>query len=322
MRQELLEELRQITEEEREILSGEAKVDRERYTQAEEFVIDSRKMLEKGRLIDVRTHTRFVRFPRHRHNYIEIIYMCSGSTAHTVNDVNHVVLKEGELLFLNQNATHEIAPAGMDDIAVNFIVLPEFFDVAFHMIGADNILRDFLVESLRKDTGRADYIHFRVADALPVQNLVENMVWSIKHKQANHRRINQTTMGLLSLQLLNYTEQIEQSREQYESRLVFAVLKDIEENYRNASLTDTAKRLNQSVCGLSRLIRRATGSTYKDLLQQKRFRKAAELLKDTALPVSDIIYSVGYDNTSYFHREFKERFHTTPKEYRRSRQGQ
>ena len=75
MRQELLEELRQITEEEREILSGEAKVDRERYTQAEEFVIDSRKMLEKGRLIDVRTHTRFVRFPRHRHNYIEIIYM-------------------------------------------------------------------------------------------------------------------------------------------------------------------------------------------------------------------------------------------------------
>ena len=35
-------------------------------------------------------------------------------------------LKPGELLFLGQKAAHQVCPAGRDDIAVNFIVLPEF----------------------------------------------------------------------------------------------------------------------------------------------------------------------------------------------------
>lgn len=34
--------------------------------------------------------------------------------------------KKRDLLFLNQNVEQEILPAGEQDIAVNFIVLPEF----------------------------------------------------------------------------------------------------------------------------------------------------------------------------------------------------
>lgn len=53
--------------------------------------------------------------------------MCQGSTHHIING-DPVILQQGELLFLNQNATQEIYPAGETDIAVNFIILPEFFD--------------------------------------------------------------------------------------------------------------------------------------------------------------------------------------------------
>lgn len=83
-------------------------------------------------MIQVRPHTRFVHFPAHTHNYIEVIYMCQGTTTHIVNG-NQVVLEQGDLLFLNQNAVQEILPAGEYDIAVNFIVLPEFFNTAFSM---------------------------------------------------------------------------------------------------------------------------------------------------------------------------------------------
>ena len=62
--------------------------------------------------------------------------MCQGTTTHIVNG-NQVVLEQGDLLFLNQNAVQEILPAGEYDIAVNFIVLPEFFNTAFSMIGAE-----------------------------------------------------------------------------------------------------------------------------------------------------------------------------------------
>ena len=85
------------------------------------MVIDSKKLLQKGKLIQVRPHTRFVHFPKHTHNYIEVIYMCQGRTTHIINGTE-VILEAGDLLFLNQNAVQEILPAGRDDIAVNFIV--------------------------------------------------------------------------------------------------------------------------------------------------------------------------------------------------------
>ena len=37
---------------------------------------------------------------------------------------------------------------------------------------------------------------------------------------------------------------------------------------------------------------------------------------DTDLPISDVIAAVGYENNSYFHRVFKERYHVTPRAFR------
>lgn len=317
MNSDLLQRLEKITKEEELILSGQNSVIKNLYTKSKEFIVDSEKMLEKGKLIDVRTHTRFAHFPKHKHNYVEIIYMCKGSTTHIINDLSRVVLEEGDLLFLNQNAFQEILPAGAYDIAINFIVLPEFFDVAFGMLQGENMLKDFIVDSLRQDTGKASYLYFKAADLLPVQNLIENMIWSLMNKQPGSNKINQTTMGLLFLHLLNYTEKIEQSnQDSYDNSITLSVLRYIEENYREASLTKLAEELNQSVYSLSKLIKRSTGYTYKELLQRKRFNKAVELLSNTKLTVSDIITVVGYDNTSYFHRVFKEKYHMTPKQFR------
>lgn len=317
MQEVLLNLLKQITKEEQAILDGNSNVERDIYFSGNDLVVDSKKMLEKGKLIDIRPHTRFVHFPKHRHNYIEIIYMCSGQTTHIINDHSEVVLEAGDLLFLNQNAYQEIKPAGYDDIAINFIVLPEFFDVAFSMIEGENILRNFIIGTLMRDSAPMDYIHFKVADILPVQNLIENMVWSIMNKHPNRRQINQTTMGLLFMQLVNYSDRIDKNDpKQYEQNMTMSVLRYIEENYRTASLTEIAEDLSQSVYQLSRLIKEQTGQTFKELLQTKRLNQAVYLLTSTSLSVEDIITAVGYENTSYFHRLFKNKYGMTPKVYR------
>ena len=46
-------------------------------------------------------------------------------------------------MFLNRHASHAIQRADAGDIAVNFIVLPQFFDEAFNMAGMDNVLSRF-----------------------------------------------------------------------------------------------------------------------------------------------------------------------------------
>lgn len=316
MNQEIIDRLSMITEEEQEILAGRSEIDKSRYTERQELIIDSRKMLAQGKLIRVRPHTRFVHFPRHKHNYVEVIYMCQGETTHVV-DGNLVLLKTGELLFLNQNAAQEIFPAGEQDIAVNFIILPEFFDMAFRMMGEEeNSLRAFLVGCLCGTTQYNSYLHFQVSGILPIQNLVENMVWTLLNDQPNKSGINQITMGLLFLQLMHHTDKIRSGPESFDQQLIFQVLRYIDENYRDGELTELAAMLGCDLYWLSRTIKKRLGRTYKELLQIKRLNQAVFLLCSTKLPIADVCAAVGYDNTSYFHRIFKEHYGMSPKEYR------
>ena len=319
MRQDLLAQLQKITEEEQAILDGRQDVQKELYTSGRGFVIDSRKLLRKGRLIEIRPHTRFVHFPRHSHNYVEMVYMCSGSTTHIINDRDRITLQKGDLLFLNQNATQEILPAGKNDIAVNFIILPEFFDHAFSMIERENILHDFLISVLSQDSSLSSYLHFQAKDILPVQNLIENMIWTLLHKKAGTNTINQTTMGLLFLNLSMFTDTINQDDpNQYEQNLVFSVLKYIETHYKNGSLTEVAEEMKQPAYFISRLLKKYTDSNFKELLQQRKLQQAADLLSQTPLTVDAVMENIGYDNSSYFYRKFREKYGCSPRKYRES----
>lgn len=317
MHRELLDALSVITEEEQRILDEQKGIDPQLYTEKKELIVDSEKLLKKGKLIQVRPHTRFVNFPKHKHNYVEVIYMCQGTTTHILNG-SRVVLEEGDLLFLNQNAEQEILPAGEQDIAVNFIVLPEFFDTAFSMMDMEeeNALKEFLVGALCGKHDNTSYLYFHVAEILPIQNLVENMVWTIFYDQPNKRRCNQITMGLLLLQLLNHMDRMETGTAAFDRELTGSVFNYIEEHYKNGSLSELAEIMGYDVYWLSREIKKRTGKTYKELLQSRRMRQAVYLLKNSRLSVADIIESVGYDNTSYFFRKFKECYGVSPKMYR------
>ena len=155
----LLQHLKEISEEEKRLLAGEKNVQKSLYTNEPDFIVDSRKMLTLGKLIDIRPHTRFVHFPPHKHNYVEMIYMCSGTTTHIINGSSTLTLNTGEILLLNPNTAHEILPADVEDIAVNFIILPEFFDRVLVMLEEENVLRDFLIGTLKPDKNEIGRAH-------------------------------------------------------------------------------------------------------------------------------------------------------------------
>ena len=73
-----------------------------------------------------------------------------------------------------------------------------------------------------------------------------------------------------------------------------------------------------SLSYLSSSVKQATGKTFKDLLLEKRLRVAAGLMKSTNLPVEDIIAAVGYDNTSFFYRKFRQYYGVSPREWRKA----
>lgn len=317
MRQDILDRLTVITEEEQEILDGQKNIRKERYTLQKDFIIDSGRLLRRGQLIMIRPHTRFARFPKHRHNYVEMVYMCTGTTTHVINGTDTITLEAGDLLFLNQYATQEIFPAGEHDIAVNFIILPEFFDRTLPMMERENILRDFLVSSLSQNSGFTSYLHFQAKEIVPVQNLIENMIWTLLSDRKGINTLTQMTMGLLFMNLSAFADTINQDGpDQYEQNIVFSVLKYIETHYRDGTLSEISAELKQPAYYISRLLKKHTNNHFKGLLQQRKLQQAGWLLANTSLPVEDIIDAIGYDNSSYFYRVFKDKNGVSPKEYR------
>lgn len=324
MDKRLIEILGTITDEEKAILAGEERINRALYysdhrgkrAKSQDDEIDAARVLQDGKLIDMRPHVRFVHFPLHTHNYVEFIYMCQGETTHIV-DGQRIILKEGDLLFLNQHARQEILPASERDIAVNFMILPAFFDTAFSMMeGRDSTLKDFLVSCLTSRDIDGNFLYFRVSDIPQIQNIMENLVWNMLSDTEGNRMVDQVTMGLLFLNLLEHTETITVSRRSYEQEVMFTLLRYIDENYQNATLSAFARKQRENEYTLSRMIKKNTGSTFKELLQKKKLERACELLKNTDIPVADISVMIGYDNTSFFHRLFRKTFGMSPRQYR------
>ena len=130
----------------------------------------------------------------------------------------------------------------------------------------------------------------------------------------NKRGILQMTMGLLFAQLLNHTQALQ--FETAEQNAVISVLRYVEEQYRDGSLTQIARQLHYELPSLSRLIRQKTGKNYTELMQEKRLSQAAWLLRNTEKNVEEIALAVGYENISFFHRLFTGRFGMSPRKYR------
>ncbi len=316
MEHSLLKQLSVITEEEKEILAGRDGINRSLYMADNSHEIDHGLLLEKGKLITLRPHTRFVYFPKHTHNYMEMIYMCKGKTRHRINGID-LLLQEGEILLLSQNAVQEVFPAGEDDVGVNFIIWPQFFDTTLKILGEeDNQIRDFLVNCLKSKNAGTGYLHFKVSDVLPIQNLVENLIWTLTSEGANKRRISPWTMGLLFLQLVNHTENLYTDPRFSEQQLMLRVLRYIEEHYCDGELRDLAAELHYDMTWLSREIKKQSGKTFTELMQDRRMNQAVFLLKTTKMNVAEISESIGYENFSYFHQLFKKRYGTSPHKYR------
>lgn len=96
-------------------------------------------------------------------------------------------------------------------------------------------------------------------------------------------------------------------------------LEYIRANYMNAiTITDVAKHCGYSEFYLMKLFKQFVGIPCVDYANNYRLTIAGMLLLDTTDDVSSIAYQVGFNNVSYFNRQFKSLYDTTPKVFRQT----
>ena len=96
------------------------------------------------------------------------------------------------------------------------------------------------------------------------------------------------------------------------------ILDYIQQNYSDSNLTaeQVAEFSGVNKTYLSRLFRAHTGTSYINYLTEVRMNAAKALLKNTSLPLRDIVMRVGYIDVSSFRRKFKALYGISALEYR------
>lgn len=106
------------------------------------------------------------------------------------------------------------------------------------------------------------------------------------------------------------------------SRRIEKAFEYLNSNYdKQISLKEIAKLVNMTEVSFSRFIKKRTGSTYIDTLNEIRLGHASRMLIDTTHSIAEVSFNCGFNNISNFNRLFKKKKNCTPKEFRESFSG-
>src|SRR4051812_33675943 len=87
------------------------------------------------------------------------------------------------------------------------------------------------------------------------------------------------------------------------------------------SLPKVAKAANTSPNYLSEKFKEATGTNFVRYVARMRYEKAAGLLRQSDLRISEIAFATGFQSLSQFNRTFKKLAGKSPSEFRAARNG-
>ncbi len=108
----------------------------------------------------------------------------------------------------------------------------------------------------------------------------------------------------------------------YNSRRIEKVFEYMNANFSNAvTLAEVSKIANMPEASFSRFIKKRTGYTFVDSLNEIRLGHVSRMLIDTTQSVAEIAYKCGFNNMANFNRTFKSKKGCTPKEFRENYLG-
>jgi AraC-like DNA-binding protein len=103
----------------------------------------------------------------------------------------------------------------------------------------------------------------------------------------------------------------------YNSRRIEKAFEYMNSNYdKPITLGEVARLVSMTDVAFSRFMKKRTGNTFIDSLNEIRLGHASRMLIDTTHSISEISYHCGFNNISNFNRIFKKKKTCTPKEFR------
>ncbi|MFM0619734.1 AraC family transcriptional regulator [Paraburkholderia nemoris] len=258
----------------------------------------------------------------HRHDYFEVIFFVSSCASQRIAIHEHLS-RRGSIFFISPMTAHQVRFSESDSCYVIY------FDLGFlrpDLSSSDEID----LELLTRAPELAAFVYQQEIDFTLSESDTESLLKLCQRMEAETSapRLCSTEMirSLLTQLLASVAQRHEADirqlmREQPPcggaERHVKGVMKFIAANLlERLSLADAAKAVCVSPNYLASLLKRETGSTFVELVTEKRMDTAGELLAFTNMRVSQVAAAAGFADFDYFCRRFKQVVGCSPLEFR------
>ena len=253
--------------------------------------------VRKSDRLYVKKHTATQRPYYHSHAFYEIIFVQNGKCGffHYPSGESYAI-DRGSACLVAPGAVHALARAGKRDVILKAVVPKEIFD-------------GILLEDEKTSEGEIAVFE-NVGDR--AQSYFQNFV-AENGKDTPLSRISER--GWLALFLAElFREKEEKGGDIIEKLDIY-----LDNNLKNARLSDFAAYVGYAPDYVSRVIKRVTGTSFKEAVETEKLAYAKVLLCTTDMPVERVAAECGYANASGLYKQFTATYGITPARYRKAR---
>lgn len=260
----------------------------------------------------------------HKHEFIEVVYVLSGSAMHTVGDRSYVV-NQGDVVLINSLVPHKFEEIKKDENFVTYDLMftPDFIDYsAINMSEFSSLKKSFLFYSLfPEDKTALPDLHVSGYNFSVYGEIFTKIYSEYKNREKGFIQIIRAYSIELIIKIFRDIEKQGVETLTVENKnTVDCAVKYINDNYNlKLSIGDIASQVFLSPEYFRKLFKKVTGKSVISYLQQTRLDKACKLLLTTDMPIKDIADETGYSNLQSFYKNFKKEKGKTPQNYRNSK---
>lgn len=269
--------------------------------------------------VEVVQHSRYSYPIMHNHEYIELVYVYSGSCIHFVEN-HQFEMKEGNFCILAPNTKHALSACADDAILINIMVSQRLFDDSFmKLMKRVPALSEFF-ENILYGKSSDPYILYPTGNDYWMHEMIYHMLAERKEKDYLYRESVVHMVKLLFIHILRNYELsaiVSNPENHQQDPNIVALIAYITVNASHITLDSLSDFFGYNKSYLSQLIRKYIGKTFTVFVNELRMKKAAELLTNSDMRISDIAVEVGCYDASHFNRKFLKIYQISPKEYRK-----
>ena len=274
--------------------------------------------------IYISTHPRYSNPVLHNHEFVELIYVMSGSCINYIEG-KAIAMKAGDLCFMAPTTVHALLAVNDHDIIFNILLWEESFSHAFpRILNRGDVIATFF-KNMSLSNNPMPYLLFRTQDNSLIPENVLKAYREFRNKEHCYNEMIGLKINEIAIELSRkFSDQVEcgQPLGERTDAYIYPILSLIQMNYKTITLKELAGIFSYSETYLSKLIKKKTGKTFKDVVEEARIREAKSLVLNTDYTMTEISQMAGYFDSSHMNRDFIKWVGLPPKKWSKQQKVQ